>query len=361
MGSDSCPYTSPQNERPRLISARKFLAELKAPKPIIDGLPVQRGALVCVTGPTGHGKTTVCTAMQAAFRTGRSFAGREVVGGSVLVLAGENPDDYAMHLRATLLQMNVEPAELSDHGGKTHMMVMPGTFSIDLNVEWLHEQIALIPCELVAVFVDTSAAFYLEADENDNTAMRRHASMLRELCTLPGKPTVFVLCHPTKTATKDNLLPRGGGAFLAEVDANLTVWKSDDIVTLHWAGKIRGSNFDPIKFELVPQELPDHLDRHGRPLVSTTVRHVPDERAEQLEEKALDDENRLMVAMQRKPGGSIADLAKQAGMTLNMGTPNKNKVFRLLAKLQQQALVEKDRTNTWRLTGKGKKEADALP
>ena len=56
--------------------------------------------------------------------------------------------------------------------------------------------------------------------EVDLRAHRSHealddASMLRELTTLPGRPTVFVLCHPTKTAQREGLLPRGGGAFIS--------------------------------------------------------------------------------------------------------------------------------------------------
>ena len=45
----------------------------------------------------------------------------------------------------------------------------------------------------------------------------------RTLTTLPGGPCVLVLCHPIKHVSEpEQLLPRGGGAFLAEVDGNLT-------------------------------------------------------------------------------------------------------------------------------------------
>jgi hypothetical protein len=39
---------------------------------------------------------------------------------------------------------------------------------------------------------------------------------------MPGGPCVLVACHPPKNAGDDNLLPRGGGAFIAEMDGNLT-------------------------------------------------------------------------------------------------------------------------------------------
>jgi hypothetical protein len=226
----------------------------------------------------------------------------------------------------------------------------------------LVERLQTLGTQLTAVFVDTSAAFYSGDDENDNVAMRRHASALRELTTLPGKPTVFVLCHPTKNAQRESLLPRGGGAFLAEVDANLTLWKDDaGIVTLHWCGKIRGSSFDPIRFELAQIELEGFKDARGRAIFSVAARHVPDERAEQIEAKVLDDENRLLIAMQRKPGGSVAELAMAAGMTVGAGLPNKSKVHRLLRVLEASGLAKKNRTGVWSLSAKGKNEANELP
>ena len=70
------------------------------------------------------------------------------------------------------------------------------------------------------LIIDTSAAYFEGDDENSNVQLGGHASGLREL-SLPGGPTTIINCHPTKNATDDNLVPRGGGAFLAEVDGNL--------------------------------------------------------------------------------------------------------------------------------------------
>ena len=61
-----------------------------------------RGASVRLTSKTGAGKTTTATALQVALARGVPFAGRETTMGAVLALAGENPDDYSMHLMATL-------------------------------------------------------------------------------------------------------------------------------------------------------------------------------------------------------------------------------------------------------------------
>jgi hypothetical protein len=83
---------------------------------------------------------------------------------------------------------------------------------------------------------------------------------LRLLTSCEGNPAVLVLCHPVKSAAKDNLLPRGGGAFLNEVDANLTLWAEvqGETSTLHWQGKIRGADFRPVNLSL-KQVKPDKL------------------------------------------------------------------------------------------------------
>jgi hypothetical protein len=198
-------------------------------------------------------------------------------------------------------------------------------------------------------------------EENGNVDMLRHARALRELTTLPGNPTVFVLCHPTKNAQRENLLPSGGGAFLAEIDANLRLWKDDaGIVTLHWCGKIRGSPFDLIRFELVPVELAGVLDSRGRATYSVAARHIPDERADQLHDKELDDEDRLLVAMQMRAGGSLRDFAMHCGWTNGLGKPLVNRVQSRMRAMQKKHLVEQDRKDKWRLTSRGQKEADQL-
>lgn len=352
----------------KILSARTFLDGFTPIESIVDGLPIGRGSLVSITGRTGHAKTTLSALLQVCLVTGRRFAGREVTKGSVLVLAGENPDDYAMHLAATLKDLGITAADLQPHGedGKpctfgAQLLVVSGTFPLTNHFDQLEDGAAFASDDgLVAVFVDTSAAFNLADDENDNVAMRRHASMLRELTALPGRPTVFVLCHPTKSATQDNLLPRGGGAFINEVDANLCVWKDDTgIVTLHWAGKIRGPSFDPVRFELASVTL-DYMDNRGRQLGSVAARHVADEQVEQIEVKELDDENRLLLTMLRNPAASVEKLAMAGGFTTGMGVAHKSKVSRLLQRLAKQNLVSQNRARAWELTREGSKEAENL-
>lgn len=107
------PQASSERQAPEVLSARALLSNFKPLETVIDGVPTPRGGLVAVTGPTGAGKTTLMSLMQVCFCRGRQFAGRDVTQGSVLVLAGENPDDYTMHLAATVQDLGLDAADLA--------------------------------------------------------------------------------------------------------------------------------------------------------------------------------------------------------------------------------------------------------
>src|SRR5262249_29869039 len=130
------------------------------------------------------------------------------------------------------------------------------------------EKIGSIDC----LIVDTSAAYFEGEDENSNTQMGLHARRLRELVKLPGGPCVRVACHPVKTPGPDNILPRGGGAFLAEVDGNLTLSKTDTVVTMHHQGKFRGPDFAPIPFMLSSVTTPTLKDSKGRTIPTVVAK-----------------------------------------------------------------------------------------
>jgi hypothetical protein len=85
---------------------------------------------------------------------------------------------------------------------------------------------------------------------------------------MPGRPAVVMATHPTKHADATNLLPRGGGGFLNEVDGNLSLWADGDQATtvLSWQGKWRGMTFAPIAFDLRPCPHPTWKLRNGEPV-----------------------------------------------------------------------------------------------
>ena len=95
--------------------------------------------------------------------------------------------------------------------------------------------------------------------------MGHHARhVLRPLTELHGRPCVIANTHPVKNATNDGLLPRGGGAFIAEVDGNATAVSSDSGVKMHWQGKFRGPDFAPLHFELQSVSIESLKDSKGQ-------------------------------------------------------------------------------------------------
>jgi RecA-family ATPase len=202
---------------PALVTAAAFVAGYKPPEYVIDGL-VQRGRLYSLTAPTGHGKTAVSLTLDYHVAAGRDLNGRHVAQGTVIYFAAENPDDT----RGRILLM-------ADRLG-IDLHVLPLRFiEGSSNLEDMAEHIAAEVKRIggaISITVDTGPAFQAAcgfADENDNLQALRFALKLRELTKLEGNPAVLVPTHPIKNAGRDNLLPRGGSAFLNEVDGNLTL------------------------------------------------------------------------------------------------------------------------------------------
>lgn len=283
-------FTEPANDNdppPQLVSSADFVQGFQPPDYAIEGV-VQRGFVYSMTASTGTGKTAIALLLALLTAKGQDLAGLEVAQGRVVYLAGENPDDVAMRWIGICHDRGLDPASLDVHFIKER-------FSIPDAIEAIREQVeALGGASLIVV--DTSAAYFTGDDENGNTALGGHARDLRALTTLPGRPCVIVPCHPTKNAANDNLSPRGGGAFIAEMDGNLTLTKNGEAVRLHWQGKHRGPDFKPISFRLQTVSAPQLVDSKGRPV--PTVMAVPMAAGESTGsiERILDGPNRKALA-----------------------------------------------------------------
>ena len=330
--------------RVRLLSSARFIEGFVPPDYLIDGV-LQRGFLYALTGKTGSGKTALALFIAYCKAIGRALAGHEVPPGRVLYLAGENPDDIRMRWIAMGHAMGFDPAAID-------VYFIDGVFKISDAEAAIREQIEAIgPFDLI--IVDTSAAFYEGAEENDTVSMGKHGRTLRRLTTLPGHPTVIVNCHPTKAATDENLIPRGGGAFVAEIDGNLTCTKNGELVEMHWQGKFRGPEFAPLGFKLTTVRTDRLVDSRGRQIPSVVARDLSAMEQADLEKVAGREEDTLLMTMNANPGASLSQLAERGGW------PHKMKVKRLIESLKGDKLVTQDR-KTWCLNEKGRKEAEKL-
>jgi hypothetical protein len=336
-----------------ILSKAEFIKGFRPPDYLIEGI-LQRQFCYAMTGQTGHAKTAVAllTAELISSSQEASLDGHQVDKGTVAYFCGENPTDVIMRvIGADAVRLGIPDED--------RIFFIPGVFNIDQMLASIEAAITAKIGKLDLIIVDTSAAYFLGNEELSNTQMGDHARMLRRLTKLPGGPCVLVLCHPIKHVNDPSqLLPRGGGAFLCEVDGNLTLWKrDDDTVELHY-NKIRGPGFEPISFRLDRIRTAELVDTKGRPL--STVRAVAISEAEGASRahRARSDEDTLLTALQSNGDKSVADLARACGWVTGSGEPYKSKVQRVIKHLEKAKLVKKERDG-WRLTDAGRKAAGA--
>jgi hypothetical protein len=342
-----------EKQPPILQSKKQFLADYIVPDWLLDGI-LQRRFVYSLTARTGDGKTAVAqliTKLVSMPDRRNAFLGRHAVDhGNVVYFAGENPDDLRMRIIA-------DDAKDDRSAAADNCSFIVGTFTIAAMFAECKAKAANMPAgKIDLVIVDTSAAYFLGEEENSNTQLGAHARILRTLTELPGQPCVLVLCHPIKNAAdQTQLLPRGGGAFIAEMDGNLTLWRTDEVTELWHTGKLRGPGFEPMTFRLEKIICDALIDKKGR--------HIPTVRAVAISESDKDDlarttrsnEDRLLVAM-LEPGRSVEALASACGWISSGGEAQKSKAHRIIKSLEKSALVRLHR-GTYELTDKGKTAA----
>jgi hypothetical protein len=204
--------------------------------------------------------------------------------------------------------------------------------------------------------VDTSAAYFEGDNENDNKQVGDHARRFRSLTTMPGGPCVLVACHPPKNAGDDNLLPRGGGAFIAEMDGNLTGKKLNGAVELHWQGKFRGPDFAPLTFSLRTVTHEQLKDSKGRLIPTVVASHLSAAAQQEIEKAARSREDELLALLAKPESRKVSqrDLANQLGWFTRDGLPYQMLVSRTINALKKEKLVTAFRGST-ELTPAGRK------
>ena len=325
-----------------LLPARDFMARMRPPSYLVDGV-LQRGMLHTIMGLTGHGKTTAALLIAACIVTGEPFCGLEVRKGSVLFLAGENPDNVRTQWHALCAYLRIPP----DIEG---MYWHEGSFALSAPTEPLMADAAATP-DLRLIIGDTLQGFFFGEDDNANPEMLAAARDFRALTRLESRPTVLVPAHPTKSAGKDGLVPRGGSAFLNEIDGNLTIWTQDGVARLHTQGKHRGAEFEAIKLEMIRIEPPGLEDEKGRQMPATVARPLLMLREEEIVKRAMTNEDRALAAIHSNSIISKHGLADALGVS-------PSSAFRVIVRLREKFKRIKREGHGHVLTRSGKAALD---
>lgn len=340
-----------------LQSSHRFVTDFVPPEYLIDGI-LQRRFCYSMTGMTGIGKTSLALRIAAHVAHGLPLANRAVEQGRVLYLAGENPDDVRMRWIKLCEEMG-----LNAYDENIGVVFLPGTppiFSKEVRARIDAEAATQGPFSLV--IVDTSAAYFTGADEN-SIELARHARDMRSLVALPGGPTVLATTHPVKNPDFDNLLPRGGGGFLNEVDGNLVCLKEgadSDVVVVHWHGKWRGPEFEPFSFRLRRGTSDNLVDRKGHYIWTVYAEPISEAERSELAEEGADKLHELLRMMLTSPNASLAELGDKMGWVTRDGKPvHKMQVQRVMQELCKRRWAIKEGAH-YTLTNRGKQAAEAL-
>jgi hypothetical protein len=329
--TEACAFTFKQNDLDMNID--DIFNDYTPPQYLIERL-FKRGYLYGLTGLTGSGKTAVALALARAVCRGQKIGERAAMKGRVIYLAGENPDDVqarciAMFDRADDLRMFPQATRANADSYITHLIKRG-------------EPIAL-------VVVDTSTAYFAGEDENDNKQSLEHAKWLRSMAQrLPGNPTVLVCCHPVKNASDDNMVPRGGSAFLNEIDGNLAATKVGDMTVIKQHGKYRDVDFPGIAFAREVR-YPDRLQ--GIPTV--TARYATDDELIKTTTELADDDQKVLEFLIQNPGARLREIAIHMKWATKKKEPDTNKAKRSVDRLLKQKLIDKD----WSVTDVGRELA----
>lgn len=155
------------------------------------------------------------------------------------------------------------------------------------------------------------------------------------------------------------MLPRGGGAYLNEMDGNLTTKNQDLKVELHWQGKFRGADFAPLSFQLRTVTHERLMDSKGRLHNTVIARHLSEAHENELAKVARAAEDELLMEIGKNPGRSLSEYARSLQWLRGNGEPNKMRVMRTVNRLKRDKLIEETRRDGLQLTERGHKAAQA--
>lgn len=351
-GGDQQQGDGSEAKKPRrgLVRMDQFIAELPTPDFIVDDI-MQRGWLYSLTAPTGHGKTAVALEMAFRVATGTPLGDAGCDQGSVVYLAGENADD----VRARCLMAAEREMDRFNDPNDLPIYFLDRVIRVEESIDWLFKEIEKVGGASLVV-VDTAAAYFTGDDDNNNVEMGDYARMLRRLCGAKGRPTVVVLSHPIKSPSKGNLLPRGGGAFLNEVDGNLRLWSDQRGVTeLHWCGKFRGKEFEAVTFKLEEAKSGKYVDSKGRRMSSVIASVMPPVEVETAQARHLDLTRRVLQSFVTHPGASFEERCRLLGMVSDKGTTQKSSLKKIIDRHVEAKFLAKEEFGTaYRITKRGR-------
>ena len=135
-----------------LIPGGEFAKQLIEIDFVIEEI-IQRGYIYALTGLSNAGKTAVALAMSVSIALEQPFAGHYTTKGRVLFLAGENPQNVQMRLRAMLEQNELDETVLDK------ILIRQNVFSLRRNMDDIRETLKELD-DIVLIVIDSKLVFF---------------------------------------------------------------------------------------------------------------------------------------------------------------------------------------------------------
>ena len=121
------------------------------------------------------------------------------------------------------------------------------------------------------------------------------------------------------------LVPRGGGAFLNEMDGNLTCRRDEQtcIAEIHWVGKIRGAEFNPDLASTRNDGLEKLKDSEGRLIKTVVAKPTLDVRCRTHQGIGNESLDRLLMLLDTKPGLTQVEMAEESDGPCTTASPTR--------------------------------------
>jgi hypothetical protein len=341
-------------------TSAQFMAGRKPPDYLIRPI-FKRRFLYAMTAQTDTGKTNVALRLAAHVAIGRAIDGNVTCKpGTVIYFVGENPEDVADRWLALCDDMKIDSSTVDVH-------FIPEAMHLSKVAERITQEVTDKKLQVALIVVDTSAAYFEGENESDPIQALEHAKRMRTLTLLPGGPCVLILCHPVKGAKDINdMVPRGGSGFVNEVDGNLGLYRTGDVVTGQKVLKFRGQRFDPISFEIETVFHPDIKDSDGLPMPTVVCRPIGYADVERAEDISNKNDVAVLKTLCDHQGLTQAHIAKALGWLYmsggKKGKPNGSKVRDSLMRLKKAKLADEAMVGggLWTATTKGQKAANLI-
>lgn len=272
---------------------REWLANTKPREWLFTGMAV-KGYLYAFTSPNNHGKTTVVAKLIARAISGAPFCGYKNTFGrmNVLLLCGENDIDTAHKILGVKEQYLLTDEDLD------RLTIIARSFPMETFGDDVVDYANKLGIEFQLVIADTWQAYWSGGDMNSNDSQLLHAKAMRKLCGINGSPTVLVPAHPVKNASRDNLVPYGGGAAMNELDGNFEGWNDGGIFELT-LGKKRQAPMAKMLLSIGEYTLKGLKDADGLPTTTSIAKSITEHEAEAIQIKQHDLKVSVLIAIKR--------------------------------------------------------------